>query len=71
MIITMLIMLNLCTSVRVAAELSTKRRVFLGQYGAPTLPLPVLGLRASLVPVSVTTALRIIYYTGVALFCLS
>ncbi|XP_048849172.1 solute carrier family 66 member 2 isoform X1 [Brienomyrus brachyistius] len=29
MIVTMLIMLNLCTSVRVAAELSTKRRVFL------------------------------------------
>uniref|UniRef100_A0A3B5L177 Solute carrier family 66 member 2 n=1 Tax=Xiphophorus couchianus TaxID=32473 RepID=A0A3B5L177_9TELE len=31
MICTMLVMLNLCTNVRMAAELSTKRRSFLGQ----------------------------------------
>lgn len=31
MIATMLIMLNLCTSVRMASELNTKRRSFVGQ----------------------------------------
>lgn len=31
MIATMLIMLNLCTSVRMATELNTKRRSFIGQ----------------------------------------
>lgn len=31
MIATMLIMLNLCTNVRVATELNTKRRSFIGQ----------------------------------------
>lgn len=35
MIATMLIMLNLCTSVRMASELNTKRRSFLGQHIAP------------------------------------
>ena len=36
MIVTMLTMLNLCTSVRMAGELSTKRRSFLGQSHAAT-----------------------------------
>lgn len=31
MIATMLIMLNLCTNVRMASELNTKRRSFIGQ----------------------------------------
>jgi len=31
MIATMLIMLNLCTNVRMAADLNTKRRSFVGQ----------------------------------------
>lgn len=35
MIATMLIMLNLCTSVRMASELNTKRRAFIGQQIAP------------------------------------
>lgn len=35
MIATMLIMLNLCTSVRMASELNTKRRSFIGQQIAP------------------------------------
>lgn len=35
MIATMLIMLNLCTSVRTASELNTKRRSFIGQQIAP------------------------------------
>lgn len=35
MIATMLIMLNLCTSVRTASELNTKRRSFIGQKIAP------------------------------------
>lgn len=35
MIATMLIMLNLCTSVRMASELNTKRRTFIGQQIAP------------------------------------
>lgn len=35
MIATMLIMLNLCTGVRMASELNTKRRTFIGQQIAP------------------------------------
>lgn len=35
MIATMLIMLNLCTNVRMATELNTKRRSFIGQKPSP------------------------------------
>ena len=35
MIATMLIMLNLCTNVRMATELNTKRRSFIGQNPPP------------------------------------
>lgn len=41
MIITMLIMLNLCTNVRMATELNTKRRSFTGGNLYDSLQLPI------------------------------
>lgn len=39
MIVTMLVMLNLCTGVRMASELGTKRRSFIGQETHTKRPL--------------------------------
>lgn len=46
MITTMLVMLNLCTNVRMATELNTKRRSFIGQQpsAGPLYRLSYLGL---------------------------
>ncbi|KAA8586117.1 hypothetical protein FQN60_007686 [Etheostoma spectabile] len=41
MIATMLIMLSLCTDVRTATELNTKRRSFIGLGASAGLPVPV------------------------------